>query len=195
MKVFAEIKNKARKEAAGAGVPVANGSSSEDRLAQGFELLFGAHIQEQRAQLEQAHTGMTGRLAALEAHAEAQVASIEELTDKARASLERDQSEYLRRKGVEQELRQSITELRAFLTTAIAELHEKTARTESNILEQLESARNTQSATSTEHDEALFRHLEETLADLKATKMDRGELATVLLTLAKHFEDGSESQS
>lgn len=193
MKVFAEKSNKARKvadEHVAAQAPA--GSPGEDRLAQGFELLFGAHIKQQREDLERDQSALTGRLGALEATVEKQSDGIDELQDKARATLEREQGEYRRRKAIDDELRQMISELRTLVTTTVAELHDRTARLEGSVLEELKAARDAQSTEQTTHHEELFSHLEETLAELKASKLDRSELAGFFTALAQKF-DGEQS--
>jgi chromosome segregation ATPase len=159
MKVFAEKSSKARKIG---NEPVAAhaaaSSPGEDRLAQGFELLFGAHIKEQRQELEREHSALTDQIGVLEGAAAKHADSIEELQDKARATLEREQGEYRRRKAIDDELRQMISELRTLVTTTVAELHDRTARLEGSVLE------------------------------LKTSKLDRSELAGFFATLAQQFD-------
>ena len=189
MKVFAEKSSKARKVAKKPMAAQAPASSpSEDRLAQGFELLFGAHIKQQRQDLEREHSTLVDRLEALEGPMAKHNDSIEELQDKARATLEREQGEYRRRKGIDDELRQMISELRALVTTTVAELHDRTARLEGSVLEELKSARDAQSTEQTTQHEELFSHLEETLAELKTSKLDRSELAGLFSALAQQFD-------
>ena len=189
MKVFTEKSSRARKlasEPLAAHGPAS--SPSEDRLAQGFELLFGAHIKEQRQDLEREQSALTDRLGVLEGAAAKHSDSIEELQDKCRATLEREQGEYRRRKAIDDELRQMISELRTLVTTTVAELHDRTARLEGSMLEELKSARDAQSTEQTTQHEELFRHLEETLAELKTSKLDRSELAGFFTTLAQQFD-------
>jgi chromosome segregation ATPase len=189
MKVFAEKSQKARKvaeEPTAAQAPTSH--AGEDRLAKGFELLFGAHIQEQRADLEREHSALTERLGALERTAAQHTDAVEELQDKARATLEREQGEYRRRKGIDDELRQMIVELRTLVTTTVAELHDRTARLEGSVLEELKAARDAESTEQTTRHEELFGHLEETLAELKSQKLDRSELAGFFTALAHQFE-------
>jgi hypothetical protein len=189
MKVFAEKSQKARKvaeEPAAAKAPASK--AGEDRLAQGFELLFGAHIKQQHADFEREHSALTERLGALEQTAVQHTDAVEELQDKARATLEREQGEYRRRKSIDEELRQMIGELRTLVTTTVAELHDRTARLEGSVLEELKAARDVESTEQTTRYEELFGHLEETLAELKTQKLDRSELAGFFSGLAQKFE-------
>ena len=189
MKVFAEKSHKARRvaeEPAAAQAPA--GSEGVDRFAQGFELLFGAHIKQQRADLEREHSALTQRLAALEQQTASHQQAVEELNDKARATLEREQSEYRRRKNIDDELRQMISELRTLVTTTVAELHDRTARLEGSVLEELKAAREADSTEQTVRHEELFGRLETTLAELREQKLDRHELAGFFAGLAKQFE-------
>jgi hypothetical protein len=189
MKVFTEKSSKARKVGEESVVAQAPASSpGEDRLAQGFELLFGAHIKQQRQDLERDHSTLMGRLGVFEGSIAKHTESIEELQDKARATLEREQGEYRRRKAIDDELRQMISELRTLVTTTVAELHDRTARLEGSVLEELKLARDAQSTEQTTRHEELFSHLEETLTELKTSKLDRSELAGFFTTLAQQFD-------
>jgi chromosome segregation ATPase len=188
MKVFTEKSSKARKVAEESVVAQAPASPGEDRLAQGFELLFGEHIKQQREDLERDHSTLMDRLGALEGGIAKHSDSIEELQDKARATLEREQGEYRRRKTIDDELRQMISELRTLVTTTVAELHDRTARLEGSVLEELKLARDAESTEQTTRHEELFSHLEETLVELKTSKLDRSELAGFFATLAQQFD-------
>ena len=189
MKVFAEKSSKARKVAQEPLAAQARvGNPGEDRFSQGFELLFGAHIKQQRQDLERDQAALMDRLGALEGPMAKYTDSIEDLQDKARATLEREQDEYRRRKALDDELRQMISELRTLVTTTVAELHDRTARLEDSVLEELKSARDAQSTEQTTQHEELFSHLEETLAELKTSKLDRSELAGFFATLAQQFD-------
>ena len=190
MKVFAEKSNRARKVADDAALASAVDIQGEDRLAQGFELLFGAHIKQQRQELERRQADMLERLGALEARLAEHAGHLEELLDKSRAGVEREQAEYRRRSRVEDELRQTMGELRASVTIQLGEVLEKTKHIEAGVLEELEAARNAHSAEHGARYEELFRHLEETLQELKSSKLERRELAGLFATLAQRCAVG-----
>ncbi len=83
-----------------------------------------------------------------------------------------------------------VVELRTLLTTTVAELHDRTARLEASVQEQLARVQDAQSSEQTTRHEELFRHLEETLDELKTSKLDRSELAGFFGSLARQFDGG-----
>lgn len=148
---------------------------TEERLAQGFELLFGAQVGRQRLEIERIEKELAARLDAVQAELAKHAQGLEDLRDRSKATLERESDEMRRRKGVEGELRTHVAELQARLGRAVAETGERTAA----LGEQVEALLAKQPAPEAEHNQALFVQLEEALTRLEASKVDRGELAAL----------------
>jgi hypothetical protein len=155
--------------------PAAAELPTEERLARGFELLFGAQVGRQRLESERIERELGARLDAVQAELEKHAQCLDDLLDRARATLERESDELRRRKGVEGELRTQVAELQARLGRAVAETGERTAA----LGEQVEALLAKQPEAEAERHQTLFVQLEEALARLEASKVDRGELAAL----------------
>jgi chromosome segregation ATPase len=164
---------------------------TEERLAQGFELLFGAQVGRQRLEIERIERELAARLDAAQAELARHAQRLEDLLDRSRATLERESDELRRRKGVEDELRQQLAELQARLGRTAAESGERAAA----LGEQIEALLAKQPEAEAERHRALFVQLEGALARLEASKVDRAELAALFAAALRRLApDGSAGQ-
>jgi uncharacterized coiled-coil protein SlyX len=193
LRVFPEKKRAGDSEAESAPASAPAESGAAHRLAQGFEILFGGALREQRAAAERFEAEIRQRLDALEHRSAGQGEALEQLGDKVRATLEREADEARRRKGAEEELRKRVGELREFVAGAIAELHEKANAIETRLREQIQAQHVAERESETEHQQRLLERLERALAEVQAHKVDRQEVAAVLSTLARKLGEGGGS--
>ena len=189
MKVFSERRSRAFEQASANPPPRNDELSGNDRLAQGFELLFGTHLEQHRHALERVETELGGRLERLQNESAEQARVLVALADKAAASVEREQDAERRRRNVEAELRQALVELREAVRSSLAELHAKTDRLEQSLVEHLDAhSESLRTGDEKRHEEA-FLALEARLEALEASRVDRGSLATLLARTARELED------
>lgn len=192
MKVFSERRSRAFEPAGESPAPRPHELSGDDRLAKGFELLFGAHVDRHRSELERVEAELGARLDALHAGSADHERVLVALSDKASASLEREQDAERRRRAMEGELRQALVELRETLRSSLAELHAKTDRLEQSLVEHLHAQHaNERSDERMRQHEALLA-LEARLAALEAGRVDRTELATLFARTAHELGGGDE---
>lgn len=168
-----------------------NGQNGTGRLAEGFELLFGEHLREH---LERAEAGIMDRLARLETEAARQADVVEELIDKARATLQREEDEYRRRRAVEAEIHQALTDARAGSTESTAELRARAERIEQRLEEDLEAVRELQRGFHLESRERLD-DVREQLSRLESAKVERTQLAVLLSNAAREFSWTTPAQT
>ena len=159
----------------------------DDRITQGFELLFGKQLREHFARLESQEARLADRLEAIESQLEQHEASLAELKDKTQASLEREQGEHQRRKGSEAELSEKLGQLRTALDIALEEIDTKLAEGEQKLNDRLKSLRSAQRDSAEERDQKLIEALSEDLHSLEASKVSRTELATLLANVAREL--------
>jgi hypothetical protein len=189
MKVFSERRSRAFEPASATPPPRNDELSGNDRLAQGFELLFGTHLEQHRQALERVETELTGRLDSLQHESAEQARVLVALTDKASASVEREQDAERRRKNVEAELRQALVELREAVRSSFAELHARADRLEQSLVEHLDAhSESLRAGDDKRHEEALIA-FEARLEALEAGRVDRGSLAALLARTARELED------
>jgi chromosome segregation ATPase len=189
MKVFSERRSRAFEPASATPPPRNDELSGNDRLAQGFELLFGTHLEQHRHALERVETELTGRLDSLQHESAEQARVLVALTDKASASVEREQDAERRRKNVEAELRQALVELREAVRSSFAELHARADRLEQSLVEHLDAhSESLRAGDDKRHEEALIA-FEARLEALEAGRVDRGSLAALLARTARELED------
>jgi hypothetical protein len=188
MKVFSEKKARARSEDSAEAAPAGgNGVAGGDRIAQGFDLLFGAHLKEQRQEIERVETEFCSQVEELRARSLEQAEILEELADKVDAAVERENDEHRRRKSVESELREGLCQLREFVGSAVAELHQKIEKLGSELSEQIQSQEATRTGADPEYVQDGFQQLGQGLTDLKASAIDRMELATLFAAVSREL--------
>ncbi len=164
-----------------------SGPPSDDRIAQGFELLFGNHLQDSRAQLDRLDAETKDRLDSLEKASIRHAESLEDLSDKTRASLVREDDEYRRRKAVEADLREKIGQLRASIAQANEELTDRISQLGRGIRDEMETLRGTGPSDQLTQQQRLIEELFEEIALVKANFVDRAKLSERFASLAKEF--------
>lgn len=160
---------------------------SDDRIAQGFELLFGSHLKDHRDRLEKIDAETTDRLDSLEKASIRHAEALEDLADKSRAALVREDDEYRRRKAVEADLREKIGQLRASIQQTGDEINEKIAQFGRGLRDEIEALRGTGESDQLKQQQRLIEELFEELALVKANFVDRSKFAEFFATLAKEF--------
>lgn len=159
--------------------------SPDDRVSRGVGLLFGDLLAEFRHRLERLEAEGEDRLGALERGMISQAALLDELEDKARGALEREDAEYKRRRIAEAELREATGRHRAEVEAGFEETRLRLRRFEEKQTEQLEALqcdlRETHPAEKDPAPEEIQRQLDR-LAD---TKLERSELAALLSGVAR----------
>jgi hypothetical protein len=188
MKVFSERRSRAFEPASASPAPRSEEPNGNDRLAQGFELLFGTHFEQHRQALERVEAELAGRLERLQNESAEQARVLVALTDKASAAVEREQDAERRRRNVEAELRQAHVELREAVRSSLAELHARADRLERTVAEHLEAQPERDRTGEDERREAAFLALEARLEALEANRVDRGELAALLARTARELD-------
>jgi hypothetical protein len=173
--------NKAAEQAAPSAPP------PDDRIAQGFELLFGNHLKESRTQLERLDAEARDRLDSLEKASIRHSESIEDLSDKSRAALVREDDEYRRRKAVEADLREKIGQLRASIAQTSEELTDKIAQIGRTVRDEVETLRGAGPSDQIQQQQRLIEELFEEIALMKATFVDRAKLSERFAGLAREF--------
>jgi hypothetical protein len=186
MKVFSERRSRSFEPAAPA--PRHEELRADDRLAQGFELLFGSHLEQHRHALERVETELAGRLDRLQHESAEQARALVALADKASASVEREQDGERRRRNVEAELRQTLVELREAVRSSLAELHARTERLEQGFAEHLSAQHESERAGDEKRHEEAFLALEARLEALEAGRLERSELAALLARTARDLD-------
>jgi hypothetical protein len=191
MKVFSERRSRAFEPASESPPPRPHELSGDDRLAKGFELLFGAQLERHRSELERVEAELGSRLDGLHNGSAEHERVLVALSDKASASLEREQDAERRRRAMEGELRQTLVELREALRSSLSELHAKTDRLEQSLVEHLNAQHaNERSGEQMRQHEALLA-LAARLETLEAGKLDRADLAACLARAAREIEPGA----
>jgi hypothetical protein len=191
MKVFSERRSRAFEPASESPPSRPHELSGDDRLAKGFELLFGAQLERHRSELERVEAELGSRLDGLHNGSAEHERVLVALSDKASASLEREQDAERRRRTMEGELRQTLVELREALRSSLSELHAKTDRLEQSLAEHLSAQHaNERSGEQMRQHEALLA-LAARLESLEADKLDRADLAAYLARAAREIEPGA----
>jgi len=188
MKVFSERRSRAFEQASASPPPRHDELSGNDRLAQGFELLFGTHLEQHRHALERVETELTGRLDRLQHESAEQARVLVALADKASATVEREQDAERRRRNLEAELRQTLVELREAVRSSLAELHARTERLEQGFAEHLQAQPESERAGEAKRHEEAFLALEARLEALEASRVERAELAALLARTARDLD-------
>ena len=188
MKVFSERRSRAFEQASASPPPRSEELSSDDRLAQGFDLLFGAHLEKHRLELERVEAELGGRLDRLQNETAEQARVVVALADKASASVEREQDAERRRKGVEAELRQALVELREAVRSSLSELHAKTSELERSVVEHLRAQHESERAGEEQRQQEALLALEARIETLEARSVDRGSLAELLARAVRELE-------
>ncbi len=185
MKVFSERRSRAFEQAGATPPPRGEDLTGEDRLAKGFELLFGANLEQHRLELERVEAELAGRLERVQSESAGHSTALGALADKASASLEREHDEHRRRKAVEAELRQTLVELREAVRSSLSELHAKTSQLERSLVEHLHAQHESERAGEEKRQQEALLAFEARLAELEASRLDRGELAALLSRTAR----------
>ena len=188
MKVFSERRSRAFEQASANPPPRSEELSGDDRLAQGFDLLFGAHLERHRLELERVEAELGGRLERLQSETAEQARVVVALADKASASVEREQDAERRRRGVEAELRQALVELREAVRSSLSELHAKADELERSLVEHLHTQHESERASEEERQQEALLALEARIETLEARGVDRGSLAELLARTARELE-------
>ncbi len=161
--------------------------TGDDRIAQGFELLFGSHLKESRGQIEKLEAETTDRLDSLEKASIRHAEALEDLADKSRAALVREDDEYRRRKAVEADLREKIGQVRAAISQSAEEIGEKIGQLSRTLREEIDTLRGAGAGEQLKNQQRLIEELFEEIALVKANFVDRRKLAERFTTLAKEF--------
>lgn len=172
------------------GTPTAN-EAGDDRIAQGFELLFGSHLKESRGQLEKLEAETTDRLDSLEKASIRHAEALEDLADKSRASLVREDDEYRRRKAVEADLREKIGQVRAAISQTADEITEKINQLSRTFRDEIETLRGAGPGDQLKSQQRLIEELFEELALVKANFAEKAKIAETFATLARDFNPKS----
>jgi hypothetical protein len=188
MKVFSERRSRAFEPASESPPPRPAELSGDDRLAKGFELLFGAHLERHRSELERVEAELGSRLDALHNGSAEHERVLVALSDKATASLEREQDAERRRRAMEAELRQTLVELRETLRSSLSELHARADRLEQSLVEHLHAQHANERAGEEERQHETLLALEARLETLEAGKLDRADLAAYLARAAREID-------
>jgi hypothetical protein len=154
--------------------------STGDQLAQGFDLLFGKHLREQSSRIDRLDAETSDMLACLEKQALRQADSLDQLIDKSRAALEREQGEYRRRRKVEADMAEKLGQLRAAMENAIGELRTKADQTQRMVEEAVGALQHPQGAADLESQQELLDEHSAGISRLLLDKVDRKELAGLL---------------
>jgi len=160
---------------------------SDDRIAQGFELLFGNHLKDSRDQLDRLDAETKDRLDSLEKASIRHAESLEDLSDKSRAALVREDDEYRRRKAVEADLREKIGQLRASIAQTNEELTEKIGQLGRGLRDEIEALRHAGPSDQLKQQQRLIEELFEEIALVKASFVDRTKLSERFASLANEF--------
>jgi len=179
---FSAREGAANRPEAGAG---SGSPQPQDRLSQGLELLFGERFAEFRRHIERLEVEGEHRLAGLERQSLAQGMLLDELSDKARGALEREQAEYKRRKAVESQLRERGARHRAVMESVLEESRQRSERFEKQITEQLEAFRGALRSLEDQQQKLGLPEIHRQISRLAAAKLERSELAEQLSALAR----------
>jgi hypothetical protein len=190
LRVFSDKNNGQSKEEPEVTTNEATPPTSEagdDRIAQGFELLFGSHLKESRGQLEKLEAETTDRLDSLEKASIRHAEALEDLADKSRASLVREDDEYRRRKAVEADLREKIGQVRAAISQTADEIGDKINQLSRTLRDEIETLRGAGPSDQLNNQQRLIEELFEEIALVKANFVERDKIAESFATLAKDF--------
>ena len=190
LRVFSDKHNGGSKEqpaTSNEATPPKGEVTSDDRIAQGFELLFGSHLKESRGQIEKLEAETTDRLDSLEKASIRHAEALEDLADKSRAALVREDDEYRRRKAVEADLREKIGQVRAAISQSADEISEKIDQLNGTLRGEIEALRGAGPGDQLKNQQRLIEELFEEIALVKASFVDRRKLAERFATLAKEF--------
>jgi hypothetical protein len=190
LRVFSDKNNGQSKEEPEVTTNEATPPTSEagdDRIAQGFELLFGSHLKESRGQLEKLEAETTDRLDSLEKASIRHAEALEDLADKSRASLVREDDEYRRRKAVEADLREKIGQVRAAISQTADEIGDKINHLSRTLRDEIETLRGAGPSDQLNNQQRLIEELFEEIALVKANFVERDKIAESFATLAKDF--------
>jgi hypothetical protein len=185
IRVFTERKEKEAAPEKAAASEVTADATDEGRFEQGFQLLFGNYLREFGVRIERVEAEVAERLETLEGRAIAQAEGLEQLADKAQAGVEREHDEYRRRRSIEADLQERVGQLRVKVDSALEEFGKKTSHIEHSVGEQLHMLRNMQRAAEAEVQQQILDDLAQDIVRLAAGKVDRTELATLLVTAAR----------
>ena len=191
MKVFSERRSRAFEPVGESPAPRPHDLSGDDRLAKGFELLFGAHLERHRSELERVEAELGARLDALHGGSAEHERVLVALSDKASASLEREQDAERRRKAMEGELRQALGELREAVRSSLSELHARADRLEQGLVEHLHAQHTSEHPGEQKRQHEALLALEARLATLEAGRLDRADLAAYLARAAREIDGGA----
>lgn len=161
--------------------------TSDDRIAQGFELLFGSHLKQSRGHIEKLEAETTDRLDSLEKASIRHAEGLEDLADKSRAALVREDDEYRRRKAVEADLREKIGQVRAAVSQSADEISAQLNQLHRTLRDEIEALRGAGAGEQLKNQQRLIEELFEEIALVKASFVDRRKLAERFAALAKEF--------
>jgi hypothetical protein len=191
LRVFSDKNNGHSKEepkvTTNEATPPPGESAGDDRIAQGFELLFGSHLKESRSQIDKLEAETTDRLDSLEKASIRHAEALEDLADKSRAALVREDDEYRRRKAVEADLREKVAQVRAAISETADEITEKISQLGRTFRDEIETLRGAGPGDQLKNQQRLIEELFEELALVKANFVDRAKLAERFSNLAKEF--------
>ncbi|MDX1385720.1 MAG: hypothetical protein R3190_18860 [Thermoanaerobaculia bacterium] len=190
LRVFSDKKNGQSKEEPEVTTNEATPPTSEvgdDRIAQGFELLFGSHLKESRSQIDKLEAETTDRLDSLEKASIRHAEALEDLADKSRAALVREDDEYRRRKAVEADLREKIGQVRAAISQTADEIGEKISQLGRTLRDEIETLRGAGPSDQLNSQQRLIEELFEELALVKANFVEREKIAETFAALARDF--------
>ncbi len=161
--------------------------TSDDRIAQGFELLFGSHLKQSRGHIEKLEAETIDRLDSLEKASIRHAEGLEDLADKSRAALVREDDEYRRRKAVEADLREKIGQVRAAISQSADAISEQLNQLHRTLRDEIEALRGAGAGEQLKSQQRLIEELFEEIALVKASFVDRRKLAERFAALAKEF--------
>ena len=161
-------------------------AAASDDLAKVQELLFGRHIREQRDELARLEAHIVQRTNCLRGHMVESAGALENLLVDAKRELhERCNAESGERKAVGEAFAKSLRDFEHSIDARFAALEERSIRAERELRDQFASqCRLLRDAMARTHETAM-KFAREGLEELKATRIDRSVLSSVLLQLAK----------
>ena len=166
-------------------------TGNNDRLSQGFDLIFGEVLEHHRDAMSRIEAEAGGRLECLERDAGHKAEILAALLDKAAATLEREDGEQRRRRAVEGELREGFAKLKASVEAGLEELRRRSDELEQSTARELASLRE----GSGERERRGLEQLRKAVGRLAATKLDRADLASLLASLAHEVAAADEAES